>query len=486
MKNICTYIFIIAAWMSAASCSKFLEEKTDDFDFLTPDNFPQTEKDAELLLDGTLGKFRGQNYYDRAYYFLAEVSGELVNSNATTGSRYDFDAYTWLPNNEYLVNLWGTSYSIIDGANTMIAKVPVASQITAQKKSWYTSAGRFIRALAYFNLVRNYGKLPLISAPITDPNQAANLTRSEIGEVYKLIEEDLKFASDSLPVSWPDNLPGRPDRGSARGLLAKVYATMAGEPLKDNSKWAAAASYAKMVIDEGHYELLPDFSALWKVANNNNKESIFAIQYYSSGTGVSVMSVQSRPANVNAESGWDYWSTTVAFMNEFPDTDKRKAATFLTTMDNKNYPAFSAGKPYINKWIDAGRSNFKDNNLRTNLNVPVVRFADVLLTYAEAENEAAGPANAYAALNRVRDRAGLPALSGLTQAQFRDSVRKERTHEMAFEYNRRYDLIRWGQLTQVMGADSLAKKAYTPQKALYPIPENELLLNPKLGQNDGY
>jgi len=202
---------------------------------------------------------------------------------------------------------------------------------------------------------------------------------------------------------------------------------MAGAPLNDASKWAAAASYASMVIDGGRYELLADFDALWKVAYNNNKGSVAAIQYYTSGTGVSVMAVQSRSGNVGGESGWNYWTTTEAFMNEFPDTDKCKAATFLTSIGGKDYPAFSAGKPYIKKWVDAGRDNFKDNNSRTNLNVLVIRFADVLLIYAEAENEANGPANAYTAINRVRDRARLPALSGLTQAQFRNSVRKERT-----------------------------------------------------------
>ncbi|TWI91079.1 RagB/SusD family nutrient uptake outer membrane protein [Chitinophaga japonensis] len=486
MRNACKYLIVALALLAATACSKFLEERTEDFDFLTPDNFPQTENDAELLLAGTLGKFRSQSYYDRAYYFLAEVSGELVNSTATSGSRYDFDAYTWQPNNEYVVNLWNASYDIIDGANTMIRKVPVAGQLSDEKKRWYVGAGRFIRALAYFNLVRNYGKLPLLTEPVTDPEPAANLARAEINEVYDLIAADLQYASDSLPAAWPGGLPGRPDQDAARALLAQVYLTMAGAPLRDNTKWAAAASYAKMVIDGGRYELLADFGDLWKVANNNNRESIYAIQYYTSGTGVSVMSVQSRPGNVGKESGWNYWTTSKSFMDEFPDTDKRKAATFLTSMDGKDYPAFSAGQPYLGKWIDAGRANFQDNNRRTNLNVPVIRFADVLLIYAEAENEANGPANAYTAINRVRDRAGLPALGGLTQAQFRDSVRKERTHELAFEYNRRYDLIRWQLLDQVMGNDTLSKKSYTPNKALYPIPENELQLNPGLGQNDGY
>lgn len=485
MKKIIVYILLLVSTV-AASCNKFLEEKPEDFDFLSPENFPQTDKDAELMLAGTLNRVRAQGYYDRGFYFVSEIGGELVNSVLPVQARLDFDYYTWNAGNENTVTFWQQAYSAIDGANTMIKKIPVAPKMTDEKKAQYVGTARFIRAMAYFDLVRAFGDLPLLTEPVTEPEKALSLKRSPIKDVYDVIVADLQYAGEKLPETWSGGA-GRPVKMAARALLSRVYLTMAGEPLKDASKWAKAVEEAKAVVANGKFRLLPDFGNLWKIANNNNAEVLFAIQFYTASSGGTMMAVQSRPLNAGNEAGWGFWTTTEAFMNEFPDDDKRKAATFLTSLGGLHYKQFTAPQPCLAKWSDAGRAVFLDKNRRTDLAVPVIRYAEVLLNLAEAENEANGPAGAYAAIDEVRKRAGLGELQkGLSQEAFRQAVRLERKHELAFEYNRRFDLIRWGLLDQVMGNDPLSKAAYKSFKKLYPIPENEISINPNIKQNDGY
>jgi hypothetical protein len=191
-------------------------------------------------------------------------------------------------------------------------------------------------------------------------------------------------------------------------------------------------------------------------------------------------------------------------MKTFADADARKAVTFLTTVVDstvtpfKSYsytsfgnksPRFSAPMPYYGKFYDAGGPGaIKLNNSRTDLNWPIYRYADVLLMYAEAENEAVGPdAAAYAAINQVRARAKLaPLAAGLSQSSFRDAVRQERSWELAFESKRLFDLKRWGTYVDVLSKDPVASIGFKPYMLFLAIPQREIDINPKLGQNQGY
>src|SRR5258708_31903421 len=324
-----------------------------------------------------------------------------------------------------------------------------------------------------------------------------------MSDVYAAIVADLKDAVTLLPVKWPDSATpddGRPTSGAAGTMLADVYANMSGVLVNQNH-WADASAAAKAVIDSKAYSLVPLFSDLWLVKNKNGPEHVYSIQF--EGLIRNLFTTQSRPSGIGTESGFNYWCSSAEFMDTFLSSDVRKATTFLTqvTVGTTTYfydtrgakkgfgdktPRFPRPLPYYGKFYDDGGQSITVNSGRSNLNWPVYRYAETLLLYAEAENEANGPANAYAAINAVRARAGLPALAGLTQPQFRDAVRQERSWELAFESKRLFDLKRWGLYNQVIGADPVSLIGWKSTNIWAAIPQHEIDINPGIKQNPGY
>jgi len=494
-----------AAALAMVGCSSYLAETPEDF--LTPATFPATENDLKIALGGIDNWYTGgsnQAYYIRGWPMISEVPNEqTILINAQSGSKYEVDRYVNTPDNEWLWRTWAQMYGAIGQANLLIQRIPEMQGVSQAVKDRYLGAAKFHRALNHFNAVRVWGDVPLMTQPITDFAAANDVKRTPQAEVYAAIAQDLEDAAKLLPVKWPDSATpddGRPTRGAALTMLADVYANMSGEIIKQN-KWSEAAAAAKAVIDSKAYSLVPNFADLWLVNNKNGPEHIYSIQF--EGLTRNLFTSQSRPSGIGAESGINYWCTTPEFMDTFSDSDLRKKTTFLTevTVDGKTYyydtrgsvkgfgdksPLFPKPLPYYGKFWDNGGQSIKLNSGRSNLNWPVYRYAETLLLYAEAENEANGPANAYDAINQVRARAGLPALAGLSQAEFRDSVRQERSWELAFESKHLFDLKRWGLYEAVVGSDPVSLVGWKPTKIWLAIPQRELDLNPNLTQNPGY
>jgi hypothetical protein len=496
---------VAAAAFTLAACSSYLTESPQDF--LTPSSFPATEADLKIALGGIDDWYTGgsnQAYYIRGWPMLSEVPNEqTILINATSGSKYEVDRYVNTPDNEWMWRTWKQMYGAIGEANMLIDRIP-STQVSQTVKDRYMGAALFHRALNHFNAVRVWGDVPLMLQPVTDFSVAGDVVRSPQKEVYAAIAKDLEDAAKLLPVKWPDSATpddGRPTRGAAQTMLADVYANMSGEIIKENH-WSQAAAAAKAVIDSKAYSLVPNFADLWLVNNKNGPEHVYSIQF--EGLVRNLFTSQSRPNGIGAESGINYWCTSPEFMATFVDTDKRKKPTFLTqvTVGTTTYyyntvngvKGFGEGRapfqtvalPYYGKFYDNGGQSITLNNGRSNLNWPVYRYAETLLLHAETENEANGPANAYASINAVRARAGMPALAGLTQAQFRDSVRQERSWELAFESKRLFDLKRWGLYNAVVGKDPVSLVGWKPEKIWQAIPQREIDLNPKLSQNPGY
>jgi hypothetical protein len=495
----------IALALPLVSCGNFLDEKPADF--FTPANFPSTESDLRIALGGIDDWYTGganQAYYIRGWPMLTEVpSDQTILINNTTDSKYEQDSYTYNSGNEWLFRVWAQVYGAIGQANLIIDRVPTMTGVPQDVKDRYLGAAKFHRALNHFNAVRVWGDVPLQLKPVTDFSTATSTVRTPMADVYAAIVADLVDAVKLLPVKWPDSATpddGRPTRGAAGTMLADVYANMSGEPLKLN-KWAESAAAAQAVIDSKAYNLVSDFSQLWLVKNKNGPEHVYSIQF--EGLIRNLFTTQSRPSGIGAESGSNYWCSTPEFMETFLDTDLRKKSTFLTSVvvgsttfnyttvgNTKGFgdksPRFPRPMPYYGKFYDNGGQSIALNAGRSNLNWPVYRYAETLLLQAEAENEARGPALAYAALNAVHTRAGLPALSGLSQAQFRDAVRQERSWELAFESKRLFDLKRWGLYTAVIGADVVSKIGWKPTNIWAAIPQHEIDINPAIKQNAGY
>jgi hypothetical protein len=485
--------------LTLGACS--LDEEPEDF--FSPDNFPAGEEDLRLALAGIDDWYTGgssQAYYIRGWPLLTEVPSDQTIAQSTTDERYNMDSYTMTPSNQWLWRPWKQLWGAVNHANLLIAHIPTMSVPQATKDS-YLGAAKFHRALNHLNAVRVWGDVPLLKEPALDFALAKELTRAPLAEVYAFIAADLEDALQLLPVRWPGSATpddGRPTRGAAGAMLADVYLNMSGEIVKQN-KWADAARAARTVIESNAYSLVPNFADLWLIQNKNGPEHIYSIQF--EGLVRNLFTSQSRPSGIGTESGINYWYTTPWFMDSFSDADARKAVTFLTTVrvgtttysytsfGNKRSrgPGFERPFPYYGKFYDAGRETIQLNNSRTDLNWPVYRFAEVLLFFAEAENEANGPtAEAYDAINRVRVRAKLPPLAGLTKEQFREAVRQERSWELAFESKRLFDLKRWGQFYDVLSQDLVGKEGVRQHHLWMPIPQRDLDLSPQLGQNPGY
>ena len=493
-KIIISPIALLFCGLLINSCVKLDETPPGQ---LSPGNFYKTVADFEAATNGAIQPlFQSYGGWDFNGPFILCYGAEDLTTRPQATESKTFDELRPTPSNGTLAGMWGMCYSSINNATAILVQLPNATAIPAQKSTEFSGQAKFLRALNYFYLVRWFGKLPLI----TESNQdiAATVPEAEIAAIYTQIEKDLKEASNELPVSFPEK--GRPTKGAAQALLAKVYLTEAGWPLMDNSKYALARDMAKAVIDAGTYKLEKNFADLWLAKNKfSNTEFIFTL------TGISTAGlvpashhhVATRPGE---EGGWSDRFTEARFFNAFP-SGPRKDASFHTVFDDAAHTTWQNSQyaqPYISKFRDAGAASpftgpYKslDGEGFTNL----LRYADVLLIYAEAANMAEGApsATAYEAINKVRRRAqGLDPdapnastdLAGLSKADFDKAVIAERNWELAFEGNRWFDLVRKQMVVEV-------------NKALYPYVDAHNMLMPKpddeikrlkglLSQNEGY
>src|SRR6266566_439102 len=504
-----TLLFAVVA-LTLAGCRNWLVEEPQSF--FTPDDFPTTEADLKIALGGIDDWYTGgqsQAYFHRGWPMLTEVPSDQTVAQSASDSRYAQDSYTLNASNEWLWRVWRQIYGAINQANVLIARIPQMTQVSQDVKDRYLGAFKFHRAFNHFNAVRVWGSVPLMMRPTTEFATATQITRAPIAEIYDSIALDLEDAATLLPPRWPDAATpddGRPTRGAANAMLADVYLNMSGALVQENH-WADAARAAKAVIDSKAYSLVLNFADLWLIKNKNGPEHIYSIQF--GGLKRNLFTCQSRPGgtSIGTEPCTNYWFSTAAFMNSFDSLDARKPVTFLTRVtagtvtyyydktatDGKSNPFGdfnSRGlgfEPYYGKFFDAGGPGAINlNNSRTDLNWPIYRYADVLLMYAEAGNEANGPALALGAVNQVRRRAGLPGLPALSQDSLRTAIRRERSFELAFESKRVFDLKRWGFFYDTLSVDPVAKLGLKPFHVLMPIPQYEMELDPALVQNPGY
>lgn len=479
-------ILYIFSLLICFSCDDFLEENPEDF--LSPENMPQTEDDCELMLNGVVGRLvetssngLASYLYDWQLLKLAELSVDEMIETGSSGADYQLDSYTYMSDNKHIYGTWAQLYRIINDANTMITKIPDADLDDAVIEK-YVAAAKFLRALSYYHLVNLYGdNAILIEEPVSDFSEVLSVSSSTVAEIYSLIESDAEYAvgqntegENRLPTDEWDEA-GRPTYGAAKALQASVCLSMAGYPLyMGDDYWTKARDAASVVMGISNYSLHEDVETLFSMDNDNGPEFIFSAQYYLPNYG-SMMAAQTRP---------DAWKSVKAsedFLNTFSANDLRRSNYLIIEWNGNPYTSLSGKVPYVGKWKDIGRDVLSDYNKRTALNNPIFRMSEMYLIYAEAENELNGPTNAYDELNAIRTRAGLEAISGLTQDEFRDSLKMERHHELCFEYKRRYDLIRWDDFEEAMENDPEVSSEFNVEEhRYYPVPNHEVLLNESL------
>ncbi|WP_254562216.1 RagB/SusD family nutrient uptake outer membrane protein [Dyadobacter diqingensis] len=482
-KLIYLFIFLLAA----TSCNDFLQE--DPASLMVDSNFYKTEADADAALVAVYDGLNDQsNIFYRGIYLLAELTTDNAEcgQGVANANIFALKNFTYGPVNDRIYLLYTSVYKTIANANVAIDKIP-AIPFADAKKNRLLGEAKFVRALLYFNMVRLFGDVPLVLNQVTSLGDV-NVPRTETAKVYEQIISDLEFAEQNLDATNSTANVGRATKASATGLLAKVYLT-----LKDYPK---ARDKAKSVLDNAQFGLVDNYFDVFTPQNRFNKEIVFAIQNKgntgaANGFAMALFLPRSTIAlpGGGTVAGNSADVPTEEFYKSFKVGDLRKDRTFFTEYDAGGGKA--TFRPHWYKFFDPSTiTNLGEGTL----NYPILRYSDLLLTYAEALNEIGGPsAEAFEAINKVRRRAyGKPVaaanattdLQGLSKTALQDAILDERRWEFGFENHRWFDLVRTGKLLSTLQAKG--NTAIKDYHVLFPLPQRELDVNKSLTQNKGY
>lgn len=482
------YLFVFLIYCGLlAGCKDYLELEHRS----VPDeeSFYKTSQDAVVATNAAYNPLLDIYRGDNGLWLLTEVA-----SDNTDDTNVNIDNLTLGTSDATVSAAWQRHYLGIARCNTVLSRLPGISMDQTLRDRLMLEA-RFLRGLYYFNLVRLFGSIPLVVTEVDDLQQTTpeNLPRqATVEQVYEQIIEDFT-AAESLPASYGPSDAGRATKGAAAAFLAKVYLT--------TKQWDKAAAKSKQVIDSKAYSLLPAYESNFLVNMKNSPESIFEVQFFlgaQSGTGnflgqnlyelFAPAGSGSSVTGIVGSNGGGRNIPTENLVTSYETGDPRKDASLRTSYINASKNVVNVN--YMLKYLDPSATGGVQggSGVGSSNNVRLYRYSDLLLVYAEALNEISqGNPQAYQAINlvRARARAGTAALPDLTtrsQEAFQQAVYHERRVELAFENHRWFDLVRTG-----MASDVLSKtKNIQLRNALFPVPERELAINPKLIQNRGY
>ncbi len=469
------------------------------------------------LTEAPEGKLTPETFYETPAQCEASFTASM-NALYTTWSGYTADGFfpngqnAWpntslgyepTANNQF----WQWHYKALSNINPVLKAIKAGnlSKFPADQVADITGQARFLRAFNYFILVRLYGRIPYVDEDTPDliMNPLTPESRIEIAAMYDKIEADLLYAAENMYDRDPAN-PGKPNKWVAKGLLAKVYLTRATAPLNQTENYAKARDIADDVIVNGPYDLVPLVTDVFKTSNVNNIESMFAFQ--------SAPDYPAMPGIDNAPDEWGGWgdgATKALWADSYPE-QPRKHIYLLTDWPVDlydiggawvDYPNSSSGIPWNGKrcWPNLTVDQQLTDAGNSGVIMPILRFADILLVYAEAANMAEGGPSQLAVdrLNRIIDRANTPsvtevpktnipgteplATTSMTKEDFDLKVIAERDYELCFEFDRYFDVLRKHILMEVNLPDDAAN--YVETDYLLPIPPFDATL---IGNNPGY
>lgn len=461
-------LIIIALFFVASSCKKELYQ--DPVTSKVLDKFLSNQKEVEEYITATYGNLQFQGLYGLYLPAFAEIPSDNTfdqvpsNDNGVYGQ---LDEFTSIASNAIIEQTWSDAYAGIQKTNVVLHRIDAIPYSDTTLKQSRKGEMLFIRALLYFNLVRLYGDVPLVTAETTDPNLLFGKGRQPASQVYTQIKTDLTTAIGLLP-DVPAQ-PGRVIRTAAEALLGKVYLTLNDYPDAETQLLA--------VMNSGKHSLLSRVQDVFAVSNENNKEIIFSVQFASGVNGNSEGSAMfqqfSPSATVSGAKGHNL--PTLSLYNLYLANDLRKGV-YVTLAPT--------GAPFDNKLsapttvITDGPSDFV-----------VLRYADVVLMLGEVENELGNTSGASAWLNQVRNRAGLANTTAASQADLRDAIALERRLELIGEGHRWFDLLRTGTAITVMNQwfrDNNMSITIDQHNLLMPIPQSQVNTDPAIKQNPGY
>ncbi len=509
MKNL-KYLFLLIGF-SMVSCSDLIEQPVG---LLAPEGFFKTTDDIQVAVDGAFTHAINEKFWGRKLSIALMLRSDMVNLQSDQTRRVEHNDFTTLGSNGMISEFWLKTYQGIAGANLAIAGAEDVDVDVATKNP-VTAQAYFIRAFYYFHLVRQFGAVPYLDAPVTDAEAAGSISRTPADQVYANIIADLEFAKQWLPDTQSSR--AIPAKSAASSYLALVYLTM--------GEYQNAYNEAKEVIDNaGTYDLAldPNFQNLFDAnAIDGSKEPIFALDYnnfeapnnaydqIAPMTGI-------RGDDRNSGGGWSVAVPTLAVYDTWPAGDYRRTVSLDeeasiggTVVDYTQFDIsghqHAANQPYIAKYTRLPGAFARGNARATSHNYSMMRYAEVLLIAAEAAVEIGNNAAAMNYMNEVRARARMGGVTqtgagaevtvppsavpaDITGMVTIDDVLEERRLELAFECKRWYDIARRKIGAEVFSASGLEgeKPAFTEDDYLMPLPADEIERNPNIIQNPGY
>lgn len=462
MKKILVLASLATLLMTSCGDSFFDLEPASS---VTIDKVYKTASDYNVAVIGCYAKLQSQvNFYTECCEYRSD-NLSLGAPTAGTQDRYDIDHFTEKPSNGILSSYWANFNNNVYRCNLLLDQIDGANFAENLKKQ-YKGEAMFVRALNYFNMYRIWGGVPA-TKHVVSAAEALKVARYSDEQMFDLIAGDLKEIVDNnyLPETYSSADMGRATSGAAKALLGKVYLTF--------HKWTEAKDILSQLI--GKYQLVSPIAQVFNVDNKNNNEIIFAVHFNKEIEG------EGHSYWYNLTNASDDTNQTSSLLNTFPTGDARK--------DLITYVQVEKNVRLMNKFYDTKSPTFKT----VGNDQILLRYADVLLMYAEALNEIQYDASegslALKYLNAVRQRAGISNLTAKqlpTQEKFRKGILVERQREFPYEGQRWFDLVRMGFAKSVMAENGVEIKDY---QLLFPIPQQEI---EKVGnksilwQNPGY
>lgn len=485
IKNFTNWILPAVAMLAISGCSKLLDrEPITQVVTNTTSGASISASEAEGLLQGVYDAETGYAYGLEFNVLDRITNGDVWSDNSYAGgdnaANITIDLFTANSLNDNIRRDWADAYGIIGNINIALPQIEACADpaLSSTRKAQILGEAKFMRAFTYFDMVRLFGKLPIILKPADLTNsesliKSTFVPQSSVDSVYDAILADLWYAKDNVQN---DNVPSNKmvvTKGAVNSILAKVYASM------PTPNWDSVAYYCDQVIPD--YSLVPDFNFLWDNDHKNNSEAIWEFNY----VGWSVVGNWIPSQFIGG--GWKKFSPpTNDLVNTF-----REEGDSIRLHASISFVDYGWSDPY---WKNPGNypilSKYNDPNNGTN-DFYAIRLADILLLRAEAYNNKGDITDAATLVNQVRKRVDLPNTTAATQADIAQAIATERRLELAFEGHRRFDLIRTGKAIEVMnaqkdGAGNNLNYNVQPFQLVYPVPQQQLDLNPKLVQNPGY
>lgn len=496
----------LSFFLLVASCSDL---KEDPIGLLAPETFFNTPADVETATRGAYAYLASEAMYGRKLTLSLQLRGDMcdIGDRNTPGRRQNVNDFDMAADNGMVTEFWPATYQMIGAANAVIDGAAAVGDGPQVKQN--IGEAKFLRAFAYYHLVRLFGDVPYIDFFITDPSTVGDISKTPKAEIYASIIADLTEAKASLPDRYPADIRTRPTRGTAAAYLASVHLTL--------GNWQQAYEEAKFVIDnkgEFGYRLMEDFAELYDATTADGlAEHIFAVDFLGNQNGPAgqnvdwmgpVTGIRSVTTEVAPSGGWSVSVPSLKVYTTWDDRDYRKKVSFIDSavVDGvfsgyeKFAPNHGSPRPHMAKFFEFCGQNRGDCGISDN-NYVAFRYAEVLLIAAEAGAEAGiseGEVLGY--LNEVRARARFGGTfpedvsAGMAKADLIDLIMDDRRLELAFEFKRWYDIKRRDLgVAAFTGPNSLEPHPNfdASRDYLMPLPQDELDRNPNLApQNSGY